>query len=114
MQEEFKKIDGYDNYSVSNTGLVRNDIKQRIMKSSLRRGYHRIGLCKDGNRKSFDIHRLVANAFLDNLENKPQVDHIDNNRTNNYVSNLRWVSNQENQMNSSMSKRNTSGVKGIS
>jgi D-Tyr-tRNAtyr deacylase len=51
--------------------------------------------------------------FIPNPCNKPQVDHIDNNRLNNKISNLRWVTNSENSMNKSLSKDNTSGVKGV-
>ena len=108
MQEEFRKIAGYDNYSVSNLGRVRNDITQKIMKLTLRSRYFSIVLRKDGKIKSFSIHRLVACAFIDNPENKSYVDHIDNNKLNNHVDNLRWCTNRENQMNSSMNSKYTS------
>jgi hypothetical protein len=92
-------------YAVSNLGNVRanwSDVPQRHLKTRKRiekqtllkawvhtTGYKRIGL---GRNKSFYIHRLVATCFLPNPDNLPQVDHIDGDRTNNTVTNLRWVS----------------------
>jgi hypothetical protein len=64
-----------------------------------RRGYYVVGLFKDKKLKTHYLHRLVAEAFVENLENKPQVDHYDGDRSNNHVSNLRWVTNQQNQWN---------------
>ena len=53
-------------------------------------------LCKDGTQKTFKVHRLVAKAFIPNPDNKPECDHLDKDKTNNCVSNLRWVSTEEN------------------
>ena len=54
-----------------------------------KRGYVRVGLICDGKAKLYLMHRLVAIAFLDNPDNKPNIDHIDHNPSNNHVSNLR-------------------------
>ena len=114
-EELFKSIDGYDNYSISNFGNVKNNKTNRILKhSNHRQGYKEIHLCKNGNVKSFKVHRLVGMAFLENPDNKPMIDHIDENKSNNNVKNLRWATNQDNQFNLGISKNNTSGYKGIS
>lgn len=71
--------------------LISSKITQRHPKPM----YH-VELWKNGKRKVFMIHRLVAEAFIPNPENKPQVNHIDGNRLNNHVSNLEWNTNSEN------------------
>lgn len=59
-------------------------------------GYLYYSLCKKGNRKKMKAHRLVAIAFIDNPENKKEVNHIDGNKQNNHVSNLQWCTQSEN------------------
>ena len=59
------------------------------------------------------MHRLVANAFLEKVNNKPCIDHIDNNKENNNIENLRFATHQENGRNRAIGKNNTSGAKGI-
>ena len=74
-------------------------IKERILKqtpNTFRGGYAQVKLCKDGICKNFRVHKLVALAFIDNPENKPEIDHKDMNVTNNTVENLRWCSSYEN------------------
>lgn len=110
MERIWKEIEGTaGRYSISNDGQVRanwSEVPQRHTKTRLRiekqkllklpvhtAGYYRVALGR-GNQKY--VHRLVAAAFLDNPENLPQVDHIDGNRQNNHVSNLRWVSAKQN------------------
>ena len=110
----FKKIEGYDNYSISLEGEVRNEKSGRILKPSLHKGYYQVSLCKNGIRRQVRIHRLIADAFIPKKEGKDCVDHIDSNRSNNSLENLRWCSQKENCQNQSLSKRNTSGVKGVS
>ncbi len=108
-------IKGYDNYEVSICGQVRNVKTKRILKPGVNScGYYLVALCRNCKLKTHKIHRLVANAFIPNLDNKKCIDHIDNNRLNNTISNLRWVSYQENSFNSSLSSKNTSGIKGVS
>ncbi len=95
-EELWKTIDEFENYEVSNLGKVRNKTTGRILKPTCRGGYQIIGLCKNSKGKTTPIHRLVALAFIPNPENKPQVNHIDKNRSNNIVSNLEWNTALEN------------------
>ena len=114
MAEQWKTIEGYENYEVSTLGNVRNLKTGRILSpGDNRRGYYFINLRKDGKTMPRTIHRLVADAFIPNPANKTCVDHQDRNRMNNVVSNLRWVTHSENGMNASVKKSNTSGLPGI-
>jgi hypothetical protein len=113
--EIWRKIGDYDNYSVSNQGNVRNDQTNRVLKNHLDKcNYHVVYLSKNNKAKTVKVHRLVANAFINNPEEKPYVDHIDNNRINNDVVNLRYCTPQENIRNSKLNDKNTSGYKGVS
>lgn len=106
--EVWKTIKQAPEYAISNKGRVLSKergvktklgtiqhIKARIRKLHLNhKGYYKIRLGK----KSYFIHRLVAQTFIPNLDNKPQVNHIDGNKQNNYVENLEWCTNSENQI----------------
>lgn len=94
---EWRQIKGTV-YSVSDTGEVRNDKTDRIKHtSSDNRGYRIVDLYDgSGNRKTCKVHRLVGEAFIPNPNNKPQINHIDGNKTNNNVENLEWVNQSEN------------------
>lgn len=94
--EEWLPINNYENYEVSSLGQIRNKKTNRILKSSSKGGYLSVGLTNEINKKSFAVHRLVALAFIENPENKAQVNHKDKVRNNNTVSNLEWVSPLEN------------------
>jgi hypothetical protein len=112
--EVFRSVDGYENYAVSSFGRVKNTKTGRILKAGLdSHGYLTVNLCEDGVVKTHRIHRLVANAFLDNPDDKLCVDHKDNNKTNNHISNLRFATLKENQHNRKLSNNNTSNVKGV-
>lgn len=91
MIEEWKKIDNYPRYSVSSLGRIRNDYTGRILSQcSHRYGYQFVCLSKNGHRKSLSVHRLVAFAFISNPLSLPSINHIDENKENNCVSNLEW------------------------
>lgn len=98
--ETWKNIENYGgDYQISNFGKIKsfkND-KVKIRKPYLDKdGYLQIVLSKNGISKWLKIHRLVAEAFIPNLENKPDVDHIFNNKFDNFAGNLRWVTKTEN------------------
>lgn len=96
IQEIWKDIDGYEGlYQVSTYGNVKRmpgkTSNGRILKPFAdKNGYLCIGVSKNGVRKTFKIHRLVAMIYLPNPENLPEVNHKDENKTNNCVSNLEW------------------------
>lgn len=95
--ETFKKIDEFNNYSISNFGNVRNDKTGRILKVYIKpSGYMQVQL----GRRTIPqyVHRLVAKAFILNPEDKPQVNHINGNKQDNRVENLEWVTARENDL----------------
>lgn len=94
-----RSIEGYDGfYSVTECGKVFSHRRDRYMKPGLGGGgrYRMVTLTIEGTPKGFMVHRLVAIAYIENPLNKPEVNHIDANRYNNHVSNLEWVTRQEN------------------
>ena len=94
-------IKGYeDYYTISEDGKLWSKRRQRYLKGSNNTdGYLQVSLCKDGKRKQKTIHQLVALHYIENPEDKPEVDHIDRDILNNSVSNLRWATRSEQQRN---------------
>ena len=105
--EMFKDIKGYPGYQISSEGKIWNTKTQRYLKPSRKpNGYYQINLvAANGKRKKEYLHRLLALVFIDNPNNYPEVDHIDRNRENNSLSNLRWVSKSQNQRNTSNNRQ---------
>jgi hypothetical protein len=99
-KEIWKDIEGYEGiYQVSNLGNVKSFKRgsERMLKPCKdRRGYLIVDLYKNGKHKNNKIHRLVAQAFISNQENKPEINHIDEDKTNNNVDNLEWSTRKEN------------------
>ena len=90
--EIWKSIENFNNYEISTLGNIRNNKTNKILKPYLDNpGYLNITLSKNNIKKSFKIHRLVALAFIPNLENKLTINHIDKNKQNNCVLNLEWA-----------------------
>lgn len=103
MTEIWRDIEGYEGkYEVSNLGRIKSlkrkgRREEQILESYLDlKGYPMIQVCKNGKKHPTKIHRLVAEAFIVNFNNKPQVNHIDGNKSNNIVINLEWCSCSEN------------------
>lgn len=98
-KELWLQIKNYEGlYEVSNTGYVRSIRKNRLIECCLStKGYRRVCLCKGDARNFKSVHRLVAEAFIPNPDNLPQVNHKDGNKFNNNVENLEWCNNSQNQ-----------------
>lgn len=92
---EWVKIKGFD-YSVSDKGDIKNNKTNRILKATISTSGYLFVQISDGKPHMKYVHRLVAESFIQNLNNLPQVDHIDGNKLNNSVTNLRWVTVSEN------------------
>lgn len=93
----WKKIKQNTNYSINELGQVRNDVTGRIKAAFVNKksGYLCVDLWKDNKSVKYTIHRLLAEAFIPNPENKETVDHKDGNRQNNSLDNLRWATYSE-------------------
>lgn len=119
MEEVWKDVVGYEGlYKVSNFGNVYSVRSDKQLKHSKNRGgYLFVVLCTDGKPKQFKVHRLVAISFLTNPDNKPQVNHIDEDKTNNRLDNLEWVTAKENtnygSRNKKAAKSNSKNIKVI-
>lgn len=97
MQEEWRDVVGFDGlYQISNFGKVKRKNKKHTLKPTKKDGYDTVTLCVNGKRRYLSVHRLVAQAFIPNPENKPCIDHKDGNRDNNNADNLRWCTVKEN------------------
>ena len=113
LVEEWRPIKDYEGYyEVSDWGRIRTVerevpfgnqkriIKERILKGALDAWwYHQVGLSKNSKQSTKKVHQLVAKAFIENPEGKTDIDHIDCDKTNNRVENLRWVTCKENMNN---------------
>lgn len=97
--ELWKPVKGYEGlYEVSNYGNVKSIRKNAVLSQIVNKnnGYCYVGMYKDGKNKKLLVHRLVAETFINNADNKKTVNHLDGNKQNNAVSNLEWATYSEN------------------
>jgi len=112
------EVDNFPDYLISNEGKVWSKRRKIYLKEqTLKNGYKFIGLRKDNKQKNFLIHRLIGIHYIPNPENKPTIDHINRNRSDNRVENLRWATQKEQNENRKeycIRSDNSSGHKNIS
>lgn len=110
-----KDIPNFPNYQISENGEVYNKISGHEIKQQLStNGYLQVPITnKNNERTTVRIHRTLGLVFIPNPNNKKLIDHIDRNKTNNSVDNLRWATDSENQINRKIQTRNKSGITGV-
>lgn len=104
MEEVYKDIEGYEGlYQVSNLGNVKSFVdnngvaREKVLKPRINgRGYLHVDLCKNKKKKIYLVHRLVAQAFIENPNNLPIINHKDECKTNNIVTNIEWCTQKYN------------------
>ena len=107
-------IENFENYVIfENSDILNVNTGKYIIPYLNSNGYKYIRLCKNGKVKSFLVHRLLALVYIPNPENKKEIDHINRDRSDNRIENLRWVNRLENSQNQGLFKNNTSGEKNI-
>ncbi len=103
----YKAIPNYEHYGISEDGVIVNFDTGKILKTQKDKdGYLRIGIYKDKKRKFFQVHRLVALAYIPNPKKYPEVDHINQVKDDNMVENLRWITQSGNQRNTTKKRKN--------
>jgi hypothetical protein len=109
-------IKDFENYLIFEDGVIINIETGKEVKPSLDKslGYYRIGLTKNKKQKYYYLHRLLAEAYIPNPDNKPCIDHINRIRTDYRIENLRWATHSENMQNKSKFNNNTSGTTNVS
>ena len=109
--EQWLKCEEFENYSVSSLGNLRNDKTGRLLKLQFNnRGAYKYSFPEKKQRL---IHRVIAKAFIPNLDNLPVIDHINRNPADNRVENLRWATQSDNIRNYTKAKNKSSIFKGV-
>ncbi len=111
---KYKRIKDYEDYIIFTTGKVYSTISNKFMKSPINgSGYNVIQLFNNHNYKYFMIHQLVGIMFIPNPTTKPTIDHIDRNKNNNNLYNLRWATRTEQNLNRKINSHNQTGITGV-
>lgn len=112
MKEIFKDIPNYEGlYQISNYGRVKTSKRERVKPGikktfiNKKNGYVQVMLYKDAKGKTYSVHRLVAEVFIPKIEGKYHIDHIDHDKTNNHIDNLRWCTPQDNHENMTTNRK---------
>jgi hypothetical protein len=111
--EEFRELEEYPGYKIGNRGTIINKFGKQRKNYVCQYGYARTTFFFDGISTHFKVHRLVALSWLPNPENKPCIDHINRDKLDNSVENLRWATHMENSQNLSTFSTNKSGITGL-
>jgi len=116
QQEIYIPIQGFPKYAISNHGNVKNLKTGKMMKQTMAKaiGYYVLTLRNSDGATLKYVHRLIALHFIPNPEALPQVDHINRDRSDNRIDNLRWVTAQQNDFNRTKRKETSSSYKGVS
>lgn len=114
MKENWRVIKNFEEYHVSDQGNIFSTKTGRLLTCHEdHKGYLRVSLYKDKKKRTFKVHRLVAETFLPNPCDLPEVDHIFGERKDNQAAHLRWVSKSENTRNTSSCKKAVSKYNGV-
>lgn len=99
INEQWRPVDGYENYEISSLGRVKSlkyGVEKILKPAKNKDGYLQVSLYRNGKEKRLYVHRLVAEAFLPNPEGFPEINHLDEDKTNNVVGNIEWTSRWDN------------------
>lgn len=109
---EWRTVKEYDHYEVNRLGQIRHKVRKRnLILRPNKSGYLYVNFNIKGHRQNFAVHRIVANAFIPNPNHKPEVNHIDFNKSNNCIENLEWVDSSENKKHTYANKKVNLGKK---
>jgi len=109
MVSNIGRVKSLDRYYDSKRGCTRK-VSSHLYGIRVEKGYDRVGICDEFGQKSYAVHRLVAEAFIPNPDNKPHVNHINSIRNDNRVENLEWVNHSENVTHGLVSKSSKTSI----